>query len=193
MAQLAVMGREILDLAAEPAEKEAAPAQNATAAQKAAPPVKTFAKNAAVSQNRTEALMVQHDALKNMLAHLKSSIKNMNKQEAEGKVNAKKQIEKLQQRLVSEQQKLKQSGLSDFDHELLVNRTRTDEKELEYWTRSRDLQHGMFHSSLKMTHGLMSKANAVIEAYNTVLATGKLSPELAKQLEAVSTQLPKKH
>jgi len=74
---------------------------------------------------------------------------------------------------------------------MLVNRTRTEEHELKFWTRGRELQHDMFHSNLKLTHGLMSRVKSVMEAYKQVLATGKLDPKLSKALHETSASLPK--
>lgn len=147
---------------------------------------------AKVSESQRKLLMKQHEALKALLSNLKSSIKNLNKGETEGKEEGKLQVEKVKQRLEHEREELKQKNLTGFRRQLLVNRTRTDEKELEYWTRSRELQHGMFHANLKMTHGLMSKAHAVMEAYDSVMASGKLNADLAKALQAVSAGLPSK-
>jgi len=143
-----------------------------------------------ISAKQRDLLVTQHEALKALMANLKSSIKNINKAEASGKEEGKRQVERVSQRLASERAELKENNLTDFRRELLENRTKTDQKELDYWTRSRELQHGMFHTNLKMTHGLMSKANAVIEAYNSVMSSGRLNADLAKQLKAVSASLP---
>mmetsp|Transcript_50688 Transcript_50688/g.109490 ORF Transcript_50688/g.109490 Transcript_50688/m.109490 type:complete len:216 (-) Transcript_50688:34-681(-) len=145
------------------------------------------------SANRTAVLSKQQDVLQGLLSHLKESIKKMNKREADGKEEGKKQTERLEKRLADEKAKLKQTNLSKFQQELLANRTRTDEEELKYWARSRTLEHGLFHSSLKVTHGLMKKADAVIAAYDSVLKTGKLPAGMADQLKAVSKTLTTKH
>mmetsp|Transcript_60059 Transcript_60059/g.173139 ORF Transcript_60059/g.173139 Transcript_60059/m.173139 type:complete len:252 (-) Transcript_60059:32-787(-) len=143
------------------------------------------------SSKSHEALMKQHAALQDLLAHLKANIKNINKGEVGGKEVGQKEIEQIKQRLAHEQEQLKNTSISSFQRELLVNRTRSDKHALEYWTRSRELEHGMFHSSLKMTHGLMAKVNAVMKAYEDVLKTGALSPKSASALKTVADRLPK--
>merc|ERR1719382_935769 len=139
----------------------------------------------------TGALGKQKQTLKALLSHLKANIKSINEEEAKSKAGAAAQIEKLTKRLEGERRQLNSSNLTTFERQLLLNRTRTEEQELKYWSRSRQLEHGVFHSSLKMTHGLMAKAKAVINAYEEVMSGHKLSPKAAEDLKALASKLPK--
>eukprot|EP00427_Karlodinium_veneficum_P058327 CAMPEP_0169380564 /NCGR_PEP_ID=MMETSP1017-20121227/40933_1 /TAXON_ID=342587 /ORGANISM="Karlodinium micrum, Strain CCMP2283" /LENGTH=207 /DNA_ID=CAMNT_0009480007 /DNA_START=123 /DNA_END=746 /DNA_ORIENTATION=+ len=128
--------------------------------------------SAVFSANVTTNLKSQQRKLDDLFKHLKLNIANFNKREAEQKQDGQEYAKKIQERLEKDRKRLQDSSLSAFDHEMLVNRTRMEERELKFWTRGRELQHDMFHSNLKLTHGLMSRVKSVMEAYKQMLATG---------------------
>jgi len=129
----------------------------------------------------------QEAVLENLFKHLKSNIVNLNKEEGSAKEVAAKSMQRLQKRLKAEQAELQKKGLSSFEHDRLVNRTRTDTFELQYWTRDRSLGHQMFHTNLKMQHGLMSRVHEVIAACKEAALKGHLDPAMMKKLQAQST------
>lgn len=141
--------------------------------------------------NLSSTLKVQQGKLTELFKHLKTNIAQFNKREADEKKDSQGYADNLKKRLAADKKKLENSDLSAFDREMLVNRTRTEEHELKFWTRGRELQHDMFHSNLKLTHGLMSRVKTVMEAYEQVLKTGKLDAKLTKVLHATSSSLPK--
>lgn len=124
----------------------------------------------------------EKSVLENLFKHLKANIANFNKQESKDKVKNDKMKEKLEARLKKDEEALAMKNISAFEKERLTNATRLEKHELEYWSRDRDLEHHMFHSNLKMTHGLMSRVKSVIEAYKEAETTGKISPELMKKV-----------
>jgi len=136
-------------------------------------------------------LKVEQDHLSELFSHLKSNIGDFNKRESENKKDSAKYADRLRARLKIDKKKLANPNLSEFDHEMLVNRTRTEEHELKFWTAGRSLQHDMFHSNLKLTHGLMSRVKTVMDAYKQVMATGKLDTKLTKVLHETAKTLPK--
>merc|ERR1712194_458256 len=144
----------------------------------------------AVVLNRTKSQKEKVN-LDKLLSNLKGNVISINKVEAEGKDTEESMIVKVKARLAEEYKRLNGTGLSKFQHELVTNRTHTDERELKYWTVQRDLQHHMFHSSLKMTHGLMNKVKAVMEAYKEALAKGHVSKATLKDMHAVAGKLPR--
>lgn len=139
---------------------------------------------------RRAVLNKQQQALKDLLSHLKSNIASFNKNEDEGKEVSERQLKSLKERLAKDQAQLNQTNISAWEHEMLVNKTRSEEREIAYWSRGRALEHTMFHANLKMTHGLMSKVKTVIEAYKEVLAKGKISPKMAQDIKRVSAHVP---
>jgi len=140
--------------------------------------------------NRTK-LQKEKANLDTLLSHLKGNVISINKVEAEGKDEEQEQIVKVKERLAEEYKQLNGTNLTTFRRSLLTNRTHMAESELKYWTRQRDLQHHMFHSSLKMTHGLMNKVKAVMEAYKEALAKGHVSKATLKDMHAVAAKLPR--
>jgi len=144
-----------------------------------------------LSGNLSETLKSQAGKLSELFSHLKSNIGDFNKREADGKKDSQVYADRLRERLKKDKKKLEDPKLSDFDHEMLVNRTRTEEHELKFWTQGRELQHSMFHSNLKLTHGLMSRVKTVMEAYKQMLATGKVDAKLTQVLHDTSATLPK--
>lgn len=144
-----------------------------------------------LSGNLSSTLTQQKEKLNNLFKHLKTNIADFNKRESEEKKDSQAYAERLRKRLKQDKKRLEDPKLSAFDHEMLVNRTRTEEHEVKFWTQGRKLQHDMFHSNLKLTHGLMSRVKTVMDAYKQVLATGKLDPKLTKVLHQTSASLPK--
>jgi len=126
----------------------------------------------------------QKSLLENLFKHLKSNIVNLNKQENQAKQVAQKSIQRLQERLKKDKAELQKPNLSKFEHDRLVNRTRTDTFELQYWTRDRSLGHSMFHTNLKMQHGLMSRVKSVIAACKEAAVKGRIDPAMVKKLKA---------
>lgn len=141
--------------------------------------------------NRTAVLKTEQDALQDLLSHLKTNIKRFNSDETSGKSEGAKMLKQVEARLAADQAKLKNTSLSKFQREMLVNRTRSEEQELKYWKRGRELEHSMFHANLKMTHGLMSRVKTVIEAYKEVLAKGHISAKMAEDIRRVGASVPK--
>jgi len=136
-------------------------------------------------------LKQERDNLSNLFAHLKANIANSNKAQVASKKSYATQVEDARRRLDLDRNKLQQKNLSEFERGLLKNRTLAEEQELKYWMQNRDLNHGIFHDTLKMTHGLMSRVKTVMEAYKQVMANGRIDPQLAEQLHSVSATLPR--
>lgn len=145
---------------------------------------------AASKQDRVRKIAKTQEAiLESLFKHLKSNIVHLNKQEGAAKEAAAKSIQRLQARLKADKAELQKKDLSQFEHDRLVNRTRTDTFELQYWTRDRTLGHQMFHTNLKMEHGLMSRVHEVIAACKDAAAKGHIDPKLVGKLQ--SQALPK--
>jgi len=160
-----------------------APSANAT--------TPTLRGNSKLPGNLSSTLKLQQGKLGDLFSHLKENIANFNKRESEQKKDAAVYAERLKKRLEQDKKRLEDPKLSDFDREMLVNRTRTEEHEMKFWTRGRELQHDMFHSNLKLTHGLMSRVKTVMDAYKQVMATGKLDAGLTKVLHDTAASMPK--
>eukprot|EP00746_Dinoflagellata_sp_MGD_P002456 gnl/MRDRNA2_/MRDRNA2_104768_c0_seq1.p1 gnl/MRDRNA2_/MRDRNA2_104768_c0~~gnl/MRDRNA2_/MRDRNA2_104768_c0_seq1.p1 ORF type:complete len:327 (-),score=92.15 gnl/MRDRNA2_/MRDRNA2_104768_c0_seq1:45-1025(-) len=133
-----------------------------------------------------KAVKDEQDVLNNLFKHLKVNIANFNKQETKDKDKTAAIRKRLEDRLKKDKATLAMKNISDFERERLTNSTRMEQHELDYWNRDRDLQHHMFHSNLKMTHGLMSRVKTVIEAYSQAFKKGKIDPALMKQVHAMS-------
>lgn len=144
-----------------------------------------------LSNNLKESLHKQEGKLQDLFKHLKVNIASFNKRESDSRHSSQKMVEKLKKRLAEDQARLKEKNITAFEHEMLTNRTRTEEHEIKYWSRGRELQHNMFHSNLKLTHGLMSRVKMVMDAYQDVLAKGALDPKVAQALHSTSMMLPK--
>jgi len=178
----------LVNAASQQLENLASNTTNTSKANHTLPPAAAALHN---SQNRTAVLKRQRDALQDLLGHLKTNIAKFNKAESTGKDQAEKMIRRVQERLEKDRERLNSTNLSAFDHEMLTNRTRMEENELKYWSRGREIQHGMFHSNLKMTHGLMSRVRTVIDAYKDVLEKGRINPKLAQDMKSLAAALPK--
>jgi len=133
-----------------------------------------------------QVAQAQQSILETLFKHLKSNIVNLNKQEGSSKEVAAKNIQRLQARLKADKAGLQKKDLSQFEHDRLVNRTRTDTFELQYWTRDRSLGHQMFHTNLKLEHGLMSRVHQVIAACKDAALKGHMDPEMLKKLQGQS-------
>jgi len=185
------------------ATKKAAPVatKNATNASKAAPAAakKTEPKSAnatkvapavnlkALSKDEfKKQVKEESDVLANLFKHLKVNIAHFNKEESHDKDKTEDIRKRLEARFNKDKATLAMKNISDFEKERLTNATRMESHELEYWNRDRDLQHHMFHSNLKMTHGLMSRVKTVMEAYQQAFAKGKISANLMKNIHEMS-------
>jgi len=161
------------------ATKAAAVVSNGTKA-----PVVNFKKLAPEAFKK--AVKDEQDVLNNLFKHLKVNIANFNKQETKDKDKTASIRKRLEERLKRDKATLAMKNISDFERERLTNSTRMEQHELDYWNRDRDLQHHMFHSNLKMTHGLMSRVKTVIEAYKEAYSKGAINPDLMKKVHAMS-------
>lgn len=128
-------------------------------------------------------LQGEQSMLENLFKHLKGNIANFNKEEKKGKEDSEKLIEKLQARVKDEKSRLQKKGLSHFEHELLTNHTKMDEIELKYRLEDRKLGHQMFHTNLKLTHGLMARVKNVLEVYSDAIAKGHVDQELINKVK----------
>lgn len=128
-------------------------------------------------------IQAQQTILENLFQHLKGNIVNLNKEESSSKDESQKQIKRLEARLNEEETKLARKDISKFEHEDLVNRTRTDKVELQFWTHERSLGHSMWHTNLKMQHGLMSRVKSVIDVCKEAVLKGRVDPGLIKKLQ----------
>lgn len=131
---------------------------------------------------------IQQEAsvLDKLFKHLKSNIVKLNSEERSGKKTSEEAIQRLQARLKKDKAALQNKGLSAFEHELLVNRTKTEEFEINYWSRDRSLGHSKFHDNLKITHGLMSRVRDILAAYKQAASKGHVDKSLMKKVEAQS-------
>jgi len=177
---------------AKPADvKKAAPAANktepklanATKAAKAAPVVNLKKLS---GDEFKKAVKDEQNVLQDLFKHLKVNIASFNKQEGHDKDKTEVIRQKLEARLKKDKATLAMKNISDFERERLTNATRMEAHELEYWNRDRDLQHHMFHSNLKMTHGLMSRVKTVMEAYKEAMSKGAIGPDLMKKVHSMS-------
>jgi len=144
-----------------------------------------------LSANTTKALVEQRDLLKGLFAHLKGNIAKFNKEQADSKGEHEKTMKQLEKRFEQDSAKLKDPKLSAFEHERLTNLTRAEDGEIKYWRKGRQLQQTMFHANLKITHGLMSRSKAVMDAYQQALTTGHLDTKTTDALKGALTSLPK--
>merc|ERR1719223_2534243 len=152
-------------------------------AKKAKGPASTFSNTTATKLRR------QQDTLSKLFQHLKENVAKFNKREKEGKAEAEKAVKDMEQRLEKDRDQLKNPKLSAFEHELITNRTRTEEAELTFRKQDHFYQHNMFHANLKATHGLMSRVSGVLEAYKQALTTGHVDPNIkAAMIKSLSSQ-----
>lgn len=161
----------------EPAK--ANPAANATIKAKAKleVPTQKFSNKTVVN------LQKQQDVLQKLFAHLKSNIGKFNEREASNKVEQETSIKEMEAKYAKDEALLKKTnGSHTFEHDLLVNSTRSDKLELDYRKSERQLGHSMFHSNLKATHGLMSRITGVLDAYKQALATGHVDPNVKEAM-----------
>lgn len=136
-------------------------------------------------------LAKEQGVLKGLIQHLKGNIGKFTKEDKKGKHDTDNIVERLQKRLAADRKKLNSSTISDGEHEILVNRTNAEEREMEYWSKERSIQKDMLHANLRMTHGLMARVATILDAYSKVLKTGKLDKEMTDKLRKVTDVLPK--
>lgn len=134
-------------------------------------------------------VQAQQSVLENLFQHLKGNIVSLNKEESSSKEVSQKQITRLEERLKEEEAKMTKKDLSKLEHEELINQTRTDKVELQFWTDERNLGHQMWHTNLKLQHGLMSRVRSVISACKEAVTKGHVDSQLIKQIQAQA--LPK--
>lgn len=129
-------------------------------------------------------LQKQQDVLQKLFTHLKSNIGKFNERESTGKVEEEASIKEMEAKYAKDEALLKKSNGTryTFEHELLVNTTRSDKLELDYRKQERQLGHSMFHANLKATHGLMSRIGSVMEAYKQALATGHVDANIKEAM-----------
>lgn len=144
-----------------------------------------------LSANTSKTLIEQRDTLKSLFAHLKADITRFNKEQAETKAGHDKVLKELNARLDHDRAQLNQSKPGTFEYDRLTNLTRAEVGEISYWRHGRQLQQSMFHANLKITHGLMSRSKAVMEAYTQALNTGHLDTATRDALRSAMTSLPK--
>eukprot|EP00747_Dinoflagellata_sp_TGD_P184289 gnl/TRDRNA2_/TRDRNA2_39792_c0_seq1.p2 gnl/TRDRNA2_/TRDRNA2_39792_c0~~gnl/TRDRNA2_/TRDRNA2_39792_c0_seq1.p2 ORF type:complete len:282 (-),score=75.10 gnl/TRDRNA2_/TRDRNA2_39792_c0_seq1:18-863(-) len=151
----------------------------------------TKAKPQLMKVSQKANLEKEKKVLEGLFTHLKSNIADFNKNEKKGKSDNTAMLTSLKKRLAADQEKLKSKSLSQFQHEALLNRTRMEQKEIQYWSTGREIQHNMFHAHLKMTHGLMERVKSVLDAYNDMLTKGKLDAKTKEAIKMASESLPK--
>jgi len=135
-------------------------------------------------------LQAQQTILENLFKHLKGSIVNINASESSSKEVSEKQIKQLQEQLKEDEAKTaKNLTLSKYDHAALVNKTKSDKIELQFWTHERNLGHRMFHTNLKMHHNLMNRVESVIDVCKEAVTKGRVDQDLIKKIAAQA--LPK--
>merc|ERR1719377_155215 len=102
--------------------------------------------NSTKKLSKKEMMKEQADSLAKLFSHLKLDIGKFNKFEDKSKSENEQMVAKVQARVDKDKADLKKANLTAFERELLQNRTQTDERELQYWTRGRKIQHSMFHA-----------------------------------------------
>jgi len=136
-----------------------------------------------------DTLRKQQQILKDLFAHLKGRISGFNKEAREDKTDQESMRKKMSEQLEGDRKKLeqaKQTSPGSFQVERLTNRTRMEERELHYWDEVEKNQHGMFHTNLKVTHGLMARVKDVMEAYSQRLTKGTVDKSTMKAVEQIS-------
>jgi len=152
-------------------------------AKKAKGPVSKFS-NATAMKFRA-----QQDVLSKLFQHLKENVAKFNKRDKDGKAEADKAMNEIEQHLEKERELLKNPKLSAFNRELITNRTRSDESALAFRRQDHVYEHNVFHANLKATHGLMSRVSGVLDAYKQVLLTGHLDPNIkTAMINSLSSQ-----
>lgn len=126
----------------------------------------------------------EQNLLKDLMKHLNNQIQTYNKQASDSKDLTEKMKKRFAEKLKKDEAALQQKGLSDFDHARLVNATRMDHQDLDYWTKDQELRHGMFHSNLKMSNTLLASVQSVLAGYNIAVAKGGVDEKLLKKVQA---------
>lgn len=133
----------------------------------------------------------QQDALEKLFAKLKKGITEANRQEKGNKDDVTKLMATAEDKVKKDHEKLKDPKLSAWQHAALLNRTRVDENQLKYWKRGRELQHSMFHSNLKMAHGLMSRVKHVLAAYGHAMDNKALDAKARADIKKSLASVPR--
>eukprot|EP00930_Biecheleria_cincta_P042761 TRINITY_DN29421_c0_g1_i1.p1 TRINITY_DN29421_c0_g1~~TRINITY_DN29421_c0_g1_i1.p1 ORF type:complete len:303 (+),score=86.71 TRINITY_DN29421_c0_g1_i1:64-972(+) len=138
----------------------------------------------AVGLASEKTLRAQRTNLRNLLGKMKTDISRFNKDEADDQNNAASHIAKMQKRLEQDKARLADPKLRPFMRELLQNRTKEEQRDIDFWSHGRKLQKRMFHSNIKVTHGLMSRVKGVLQVFDQALENGKISEEAAQRLKS---------
>lgn len=131
-----------------------------------------------------KTLKAQRTNLRNLLSKMKTDISRFNKNEADDQDTSSSHIEKIQKRLEQDKARLADPKLRPFMRELLQNRTKEEQRDIDFWSHGRKLQKRMFHSNIKITHGLMSRVKGVLQVFDGALVNGTISEEAAQQLKS---------
>jgi len=135
-------------------------------------------------------LQAQQKILENLFKDLKGSIVENDDKESSSKQVSEKQIKHLQEQLKEDEAKMAQNlTLSKYDHAALVNKTRSDKLELQFWNHESNLGHEMFHTNLKIQHKLMNHLQSVLDACKDAVTKGSVDQDLVKRIAAQA--LPK--
>lgn len=136
-------------------------------------------------------LKEQQDALEHLFTKLKKGIMEVNKQEKDNKDDVAKLMAEAEEKVKQDHDKQQNKKLSTWQREALENRTRTDENQLKYWKRGRELQHSMFHSNLKVAHGLMSRVKSVLAVYGHAMEHGQLDAKARAEIKRSLASMPR--
>lgn len=167
--------------------KKAPPAPAAGMTARALPASSTAPKAAptkTVHLASKKTLRAQRSNLRNLLSKMKRDISRFNKNEADDQDSSDSHIKKIQKRLEQDKARLADPKLRPFMRELLQNRTKEEQRDIDFWSHGRKLQKRMYHSNIKITHGLMSRVKGVLQVFDQALVNGKISEEAAQQLKS---------
>jgi len=148
-------------------------------------------KSATSNSSKVKAvLQAQQTILENLFKHLKGSIVNISNKESSSNEVSEKQIKQLQEQLKADEANMaKNLTLSKYENAALVNKTKSDKAELQFWTHERNFGHQMFHANLKTQHDLMNRVESVIDVCKEAVTKGRVDQGLLKK---IATQaLPK--
>jgi len=148
-------------------------------------------KSATKNSSKVETvLQTQKTILENLFKHLKGGIASINAKESSSKKVSDKQITELEEKVKEDQAKMALNlTLSKYDHAALVNKTKSDKIELQFWTHERERGQNMFHMNLKMQHELMNRVESVIGVCKDAVTKGHVDQDLIKKIAAQA--LPK--
>lgn len=98
-------------------------------------------------------------------------------------------VEEVQKRLEHDKARLTDPKLRPFMRRLLENRTKEEQRDIDFWLHSRTLQKRMFQANVKMSHGLMSRVKGVMQVFDQAIDNGTISEEAAQQLKSTVSGL----